>query len=113
MSSNGGFKDSLILGVHPKIKGVYTEVNLTVHARDRMLERSVTEQQIIDVLEKPDGSKSGHPSHRTVEWKRIKGDDIYVIWEQEPKFPHRLAVITTYKKQRSRRIMPKRRAKKA
>src|SRR5260221_14198224 len=95
--------DDLILKLPAGIKGKFTHINLTTHAQDRMLERNISQSNVLEVLRKPHGSVPCDDPRRSRNYINQGNDEIHVVWEPEPGYPHRLAVITVFRKQKKQR----------
>ncbi len=102
--------EDILLKLPDLLKGKFTQINLTGHALLRMDERNITQEEVMEVLQKPHGS---HPlpdqPKRTRDFINKGPDEIHVVWEPELGYPHRLAVITVIRKQKKPTIRKKRR----
>ena len=56
-------------------------VRFTRHARQRMMQRHVTEREVIDVLEAPDELVDGDMGE-TIAVRRLLRDELHVIYEE-------------------------------
>ncbi|MFT3881323.1 MAG: DUF4258 domain-containing protein [Gemmatales bacterium] len=101
--------EDLIKKLPYKLKGKFTQVNFTGHARIRMVERNITEEEVMDALENPHGQ---HPlpdqPTRTRDYISQRYDEVHVVWEPELGYSYRLAVITVIRKQKKPMIRRKR-----
>lgn len=101
--------EDIILKLPQQIKGHFTQINLTAHAQDRMVERNITEEDILRVLTNPDGFIECETQGRKREFIIVKREEIHVVWETDPNNQYRIAVITVVRKERPPGIRRKRR----